>query len=67
MKKTILRFTAILILFATAQQTQATIINVPADSTTIQAAINGTSHGDTVLVQPGTYFENINLTGRTSR
>ncbi len=64
MKKTILRFTAILILFATAQQTQATIINVPADSTTIQAAINGTSHGDTVLVQPGTYFENINFNGK---
>lgn len=37
----------------------ATIINVPADSSTIQGGINGSSDGDTVLVQPGTYVENI--------
>jgi fibronectin type 3 domain-containing protein len=37
----------------------ATIINVPADSSTIQGGINGALNGDTVLVQPGTYFENI--------
>ena len=38
----------------------ATIINVPADQPTIQAGINVASDTDTVLVQPGTYFENIN-------
>jgi parallel beta-helix repeat protein len=38
-----------------------TIINVPADSATIQGGINGSSDGDTVLVQPGTYVENINF------
>ncbi|UCH11094.1 MAG: T9SS type A sorting domain-containing protein [Fidelibacterota bacterium] len=37
----------------------ATIINVPADSSTIQGGINGASDGDTVLVQPDTYYENI--------
>ncbi|MCK4696456.1 MAG: hypothetical protein KAT74_11865, partial [Candidatus Cloacimonetes bacterium] len=37
----------------------ATIINVPADQQTIQAGINVAVDGDTVLVQPGTYFENI--------
>jgi len=37
----------------------ATIINVPGDSATIQAGINGASNGDTVLVQPGTYIENV--------
>ena len=37
----------------------ANIINVPADSATIQSAINGAINGDTVLVQPGTYPENI--------
>ena len=37
----------------------ANIINVPADSVTIQSAIDGAVNGDTVLVQPGTYPENI--------
>ncbi|MCK5051354.1 MAG: carboxypeptidase regulatory-like domain-containing protein [Candidatus Cloacimonetes bacterium] len=42
----------------------ATIINVPADHATIQAAINSSSTSDTVLVQPGTYFEDITFGGR---
>ncbi len=37
----------------------AGIINVPADYTTIQAALNAAQTGDTVLVQPSTYYENI--------
>ena len=43
----------------------ATIINVPADYDAIQAAINASSDGDTVLVQPDTYIENINFNGMT--
>ncbi len=42
----------------------ATIIDVPADYSTIQGGINGASNGDTVLVQPGTYVENINFNGK---
>ncbi|MBT3756742.1 MAG: T9SS type A sorting domain-containing protein [Candidatus Cloacimonetes bacterium] len=42
----------------------ATIINVPADHTTIQAAINASATNDTILVQPGTYFEDIDFGGR---
>ncbi|MCD6161485.1 MAG: hypothetical protein J7K40_03610 [candidate division Zixibacteria bacterium] len=38
----------------------ATIINVPADYDTIQAAINASSDGNTVLVAEGHYFERIN-------
>jgi parallel beta-helix repeat protein len=41
----------------------ATIINVPGDYSTIQTAISASIEGDTVLVQPNTYFENIDFLG----
>jgi len=41
----------------------ATTIHVPADQPTIQAGIDASSNGDTVLVQPGIYVENINFNG----
>ncbi|UCC79563.1 MAG: right-handed parallel beta-helix repeat-containing protein [Candidatus Zixiibacteriota bacterium] len=41
----------------------ATIINIPADYPTIQLGINASTDGDTVLVQPGTYVENVNFNG----
>jgi hypothetical protein len=40
------------------------LINVPSLFTTIQLAIDYASDGDTILVQPGTYEENINYSGK---
>jgi hypothetical protein len=34
-----------------------TIINTPEEYSTIQAGINASTNGDTILVQPGTYSE----------
>jgi len=39
----------------------ATIINVPDDYSTIQAGINASDDGDTVLIAQGIYFENLIL------
>ncbi|MEP7168936.1 MAG: T9SS type A sorting domain-containing protein [Bacteroidota bacterium] len=42
----------------------ATILNVPSSYATIQSAINASANGDTILVQPATYFENLNFRGK---
>ncbi|MFC1898689.1 right-handed parallel beta-helix repeat-containing protein [Candidatus Cloacimonadota bacterium] len=44
-------------------QLSAEIINVPSDQPTIQDGINVSVDGDTVLVQQGTFTENINFNG----
>ncbi|UCC79310.1 MAG: right-handed parallel beta-helix repeat-containing protein [Candidatus Zixiibacteriota bacterium] len=53
----------ILLVFMSFSMASATIINVPGDSATIQGGINGSIDGDTVLVQPGIYVENIYFNG----
>jgi hypothetical protein len=43
---------------------QAETRSVPADYATIQQAIDDSNDGDVVVVDPGTYYENINFSGK---
>ena len=52
------------LLFIMSFIASATVINVPADQTSIQAGINVAVNGDTVLVADSTYFENVNFLGK---
>ena len=51
------------LLFSFSTELPARIINIPEDQETIQAGIDASEDGDTVLVQPGTYVENIDFNG----
>ena len=59
-----MRSITIIISLILALSLSATIINVPAEQPTIQAGINVAVESDTILVQPGTYAENINYNGK---
>jgi parallel beta-helix repeat protein len=41
------------------------VIHVPADQPTIQKAIGAATNGDTVLVSPGIYLENVDFLGKS--
>jgi len=43
---------------------RSTIINVPSELQTIQSAINCANNGDTVIIDIGTYYENIDFIGK---
>ncbi len=57
-------FSACVMAMLVVMTAQASIINVPADQATIQAAIIAAAQGDTVLVAEGRYPENINFRGK---
>ncbi|MDX2429566.1 MAG: hypothetical protein QNK35_01450, partial [Bacteroides sp.] len=42
----------------------AQVINVPTDQSSIQAAIEAAAEGDTIIVEEGLYYENINFLGK---
>ena len=60
----IVQFIVILILLIGIQCVYAEVIIVPDDFETIQGAIDAAEEGDTVLVQPGEYVENISFSGK---
>ena len=62
--KTSFPYIALVILISAATPVLANIIRVPSDQPTIQAGIGAASKGDTVVVYPGIYFENIIFRGK---
>jgi len=55
---------SLLLVLSFAGLSHARVINIPDDEETIQAGIDAAENGDTVLVQPGIYYENINFDGK---
>lgn len=55
---------AILLMLCALQYSIGQVIRVPADYPTIQQGIDASSPGDTVLVDRGTYVENIDFKGK---
>jgi hypothetical protein len=55
---------ALAVLFLATLPVTAATIHVPSDQSTIQAAIDSSVDGDTILVADGTYKENIDFKGK---
>jgi hypothetical protein len=54
----------LILLHFNGNSSHAKTIHIPSDYYTIQQGIDSSTNGDTVLVSPGTYYENINFNGK---
>lgn len=57
-------FVFLLILLLSPTASHGTVINVPSDHSTIQAAMDAWQNGDEIVVAPGIYQENIDFGGK---
>ncbi|MDH4157308.1 MAG: thrombospondin type 3 repeat-containing protein, partial [candidate division Zixibacteria bacterium] len=64
MRKTLSVLGALVLIVCVSPAADAATINVPGDQPTIQAGIGAAAEGDTVLVAPGLYPENVTITKR---
>ncbi|MBS4060287.1 MAG: right-handed parallel beta-helix repeat-containing protein, partial [Bacteroidetes bacterium] len=55
------KLTLLTAILMTANMVFTQVINIPADYPTIQQGVDAAGDGDTVLVHPGTYYENVYL------
>lgn len=56
---------SLLLFFISSSPSFSATIHVPGDQSSIQAGIAAAQKGDSIIVAPGTYFENINFLGKT--
>ncbi len=54
-------YLSLLALLSVGVQANATTITVPTQQTSIQAAVNSAAAGDTIVVKPGVYEENVSI------
>ena len=55
-------FISVMILFLLSLSVSASILNVPSQYSTIRAALNASSNGDTINISAGSYTEKFNIT-----
>jgi parallel beta-helix repeat protein len=58
------RLSLIAILVLCCAQAEARLLSVGSEYSTIQSAINNANNGDVIIVEPNTYYENINFLGK---
>lgn len=62
----VLRLLLLLSIMSSVSSLMGQIIHVPTVQQTIQGAIDVAADGDTIIVQPGKYVENINFSGKNN-